>query len=60
MKKAEADEEEGWHNTYLLVTNKVQNPKFSVVDPKRLCSDPDPGSHVHSDPDPALSLTGSE
>ena len=23
----------------------------SVVDPNRLCSDPDPGSHVHSDPD---------
>ena len=26
----------------------------SVVDPNRLCSDPDPTSHVHSDPDPAL------
>jgi len=25
----------------------------SVVDPNRLCSDRDPGSHVHSDPDPA-------
>jgi len=24
----------------------------SVVDPNRLCSDPDLGSHVHSDPDP--------
>ena len=26
------------------------------MDPKRLCSDPDPdfGSHVHSDPDPDL------
>ena len=23
------------------------------MDPNRLCSDPDPGSHVHSDPDPA-------
>jgi len=25
------------------------------VDPNRLCSDPDldPGSHIHSDPDPA-------
>jgi hypothetical protein len=26
---------------------------ISVVDPNRLCSDPDPASHVHSDPDPA-------
>jgi len=32
------------------------------VDPNRLCSDADldPGSHVHSDPDPALYLTGYE
>jgi len=31
-------------------------PGSSVVDPNRLYSypDPDPGSHVHSDPDPAL------
>jgi len=27
--------------------------KGNVVDPNRLCLDPDPGSHVHSDPDPA-------
>jgi len=25
----------------------------SVVDPKRLCSDQDSGSHVHSDPAPS-------
>jgi len=24
-----------------------------VVDPNRLCSDPDPGYYVNSDPDPA-------
>jgi len=26
------------------------------VDPNRLCSDPNPGFHVHSDPDQALEL----
>jgi len=26
--------------------------KTSVVDPNRLCSDPDPGTHVHLHPDP--------
>jgi len=36
------------------VFHKVRmNFSFSVVDPNRLCSDPDSCSHVHSNPDPA-------
>ena len=33
---------------------KIRKRKYlsTVVDPNRLCSDPVPGSHVHSDPDP--------
>ena len=31
-------------------SGELVNP--SVVDPNRLCSDPDPDFHVHSDPDP--------
>jgi len=33
-------------------TFSIPVAEISVVDPNRLCSDPDPGSHVHSDPAP--------
>ena len=36
----------------LVVRKPFAVPVCSVVDPNRLCSDPDLGSHVHSDPDP--------
>jgi len=35
-----------------FVRDKLACVYCSVVDQNRLCSDPDPGSHVHSDPAP--------